>query len=222
MSENNFENDTEILNDNIEDDLDDVEIDVSDIQSTRETTSLKAFVFDWLEVLVHAIIAVVICFSFLFRIATIDGPSMKDTLHHGERVIITNLFYEPKVGDIVVISRNKENSVYTMNDSNTPIIKRIIAMEGQTVDIDFEQGIVYVDGVALDEPYTRTPTNRKDDVEFPVTVDEGCVFVLGDNRNESMDSRDSRIGEYGMIDTRYILGHAVFRILPFDKIGRLD
>ncbi len=222
MSENNFESNAEMFNDNIDNDIDNVEIDVSDIQSKRETTSFKAFVFDWLEVLVHAIIAVVICFSFLFRIATIDGPSMKDTLHHGERVIISNLFYEPKVGDIVVISRNKENSVYTMNDSNTPIIKRIIAMEGQTVDIDFEKGVVYVDGIELDEPYARTPTNRKYDVEFPVTVDEGCVFVLGDNRNDSMDSRDSRIGEYGMVDTRYILGHAVFRILPFDKIGRLD
>lgn len=222
MSENNFESNAEMFNDNIDNDIDNVEIDVSDIQSKRETTSFKAFVFDWLEVLVHAIIAVVICFSFLFRIATIDGPSMKDTLYDGERVIISNLFYEPKVGDIVVISRNKENSVYTMNDSNTPIIKRIIAMEGQTVDIDFEKGVVYVDGIELDEPYARTPTNRKYDVEFPVTVDEGCVFVLGDNRNDSMDSRDSRIGEYGMVDTRYILGHAVFRILPFDKIGRLD
>jgi len=222
VSENNFESNAEMFNDNIDNDIDNVEIDVSDIQSKRETTSFKAFVFDWLEVLVHAIIAVVICFSFLFRIATIDGPCMKDTLYDGERVIISNLFYEPKVGDIVVISRNKENSVYTMNDSNTPIIKRIIAMEGQTVDIDFEKGVVYVDGIELDEPYARTPTNRKYDVEFPVTVDEGCVFVLGDNRNDSMDSRDSRIGEYGMVDTRYILGHAVFRILPFDKIGRLD
>lgn len=222
MSENNYESNTEMFDDNIENNIENVETDVSDIQPKRETTSFKAFVFDWLEVLVHAIIAVVICFSFLFRIATIDGPSMKDTLHHGERVIISNLFYEPKVGDIVVISRNKENSVYTMNDTNTPIIKRIIAMEGQTVDIDFEKGVVYVDGIELDEPYARTPTNRKYDIEFPVTVDEGCVFVLGDNRNDSMDSRDSRIGEYGMVDTRYILGHAVFRILPFDKIGRLD
>ena len=188
----------------------------------KNETTIKAFIFDWLEVLVHAIIAVVICFSFLFRIATIDGPSMENTLHNGERVIISNLFYEPKVGDIVVISRNAENSVYTMNESNTPIIKRIIATEGQTVDIDFEEGIVYVDGIALEEPYTKTPTNRKWDIEFPVTVDEGCIFVLGDNRNDSMDSRDSRIGEYGMIDTRYILGHAIYRVFPFDKIGKID
>ena len=195
---------------------------LNDEQQENKQENIKIFIFDWLEVLVHAIIAVVICFSFFFRIATIDGPSMENTLLNGERVIISNLFYEPKVGDIVVVSRNKENSVFTMNESNTPIIKRIIATEGQTVDIDFEQGVVYVDGIALDEPYTKTPTNRKWDIEFPVTVDEGCIFVLGDNRNDSLDSRDARTGEYGMIDTRYILGHAVYRIFPFDKIGKLD
>ena len=195
---------------------------LNDEQQENKQENIKTFIFDWLEVLVHAIIAVVICFSFFFRIATLDGPSMENTLLNGERVIISNLFYEPKVGDIVVISRNKENSVFTMNESNTPIIKRIIATEGQTVDIDFEQGVVYVDGIALDEPYTKTPTNRKWDIEFPVTVDEGCIFVLGDNRNDSLDSRDARIGEYGMIDTRYILGHAVYRIFPLDKIGKLD
>lgn len=198
------------------------DIDLEQNNDVEKSITFKEFVFDWLEVFVHAIIAVVICFSFLFRSATIDGPSMENTLQHGERVIISNLFYEPKSGDIVVISRNKENSVFTMNDSNTPIIKRIIATEGQTVDIDFEKGIVYVDGIALNEPYTKTPTNRKWDVEFPVTVDEGCVFVLGDNRNDSMDSRDARIGEYGMIDTRYILGHAVYRVFPFNKIGKID
>ena len=198
------------------------DIDLEQNNDVEKSITFKEFVFDWLEVFVHAIIAVVICFSFLFRSATIDGPSMENTLQHGERVIISNLFYEPKPGDIVVISRNKENSVFTMNDSNTPIIKRIIATEGQTVDIDFEKGIVYVDGIALNEPYTKTPTNRKWDVEFPVTVDEGCVFVLGDNRNDSMDSRDARIGEYGLIATRYILGHAVYRVFPFNKIGKID
>lgn len=190
-------------------------------KKTNNENTFKSFIFDWLEVLVHAIIAVVICFSFFFRIATIEGPSMRDTLQDGERVIISNLFYEPKVGDIVVISRNKENSVDKINQSNTPIIKRIIATEGQTVDIDFTEGIVYVDGVALDEPYTRTPTNLKWDIQFPVTVDEGCVFVLGDNRNDSIDSRSSSIGEYGMIDTRYILGHAVYRVFPLDKMGKI-
>lgn len=194
---------------------------IKELEESQAET-VKLFIFDWLEVLVQAIIAVVICFSFLFRIATIDGPSMMNTLQDGEKVVITNLFYEPKVGDIVVISRNKENSIYTMNDTNTPIIKRIIATEGQIVDIDFENGVVYVDGIKLDEPYTRTPTNVKSDVEFPVTVDEGCVFVLGDNRNDSMDSRYSNIGNYGMIDKRYILGCAIFRILPLNKMGKIN
>ena len=187
-----------------------------------EKKQFKKDVFDWVEILVHAILAVVLCFSFLFRIATIDGESMTNTLQNGEKVIITNLAYEPKAGDIVVISRNRENSVYTANVGNKPIIKRIIATEGQTVDIDFEKGVVYVDGVALEEGYTRTPTNLKYDIDFPVRVDEGCVFVLGDNRNNSLDSRSSQIGDYGMIDTRYILGHAVCRIFPFDKIGKID
>ncbi len=191
---------------------------VSDDEAEQE--SVKTFIFDWLEVLVHAIIVVVVCFSFIFRIATIDGPSMKDTLYHGERIIITDLFYTPKAGDIVVVSRNVENSIYTMNDQNTPIIKRIIATEGQKVDI--KNGLVFVDDVQLDEPYARTSTQPKGEIVFPVVVPEGCVFVLGDNRAESMDSRDPRIGEYGMIDTRYILGHAVFRLFPLNRMGSLN
>lgn len=193
---------------------------------TDENKQFKRDLFDWIEVLVHAILAVVLCFSFLFRIATIDGDSMMNTLVEGERVVINNIFYTPKVGDIVVISRNKQNDVYDNNPQDKPIIKRIIATEGQSVDIDFEQGIVYVDGVELDEPYTKPmqPYEKyaKYDIQFPVTVDEGCVFVLGDNRPVSLDSRSSQIGEYGMIDTRYILGHAVFRVFPFNKIGKID
>lgn len=200
-----------------------------DIDSDTQIDENKQFtkdIFDWIEVLVQAILAVILCFSFLFRIATVEGDSMLDTLHDTERVVITNMFYTPKAGDIVVISRNKENSVFDEDLQNKPIIKRIIATEGQTVDIDFEQGIVYVDGVELDEPYTKTmsPYQKyaKYDIEFPVTVDEGCVFVLGDNRPVSLDSRSSQIGEYGMIDTRYILGHAVYRVFPFNKIGKID
>lgn len=193
---------------------------------TDENKQFKRDLFDWIEVLVHAILAVVLCFSFLFRIATINGDSMMNTLVEGERVVINNIFYTPKAGDIVVISRNKQNDVYDNNPQDKPIIKRIIATEGQSVDIDFEQGIVYVDGVELDEPYTKPmqPYEKyaKYDIQFPVTVDEGCVFVLGDNRPVSLDSRSSQIGEYGMIDTRYILGHAVFRVFPFNKIGKID
>ena len=181
-------------------------------------------VFDWLDIIVSAVIAVIIIFCFLFRVVTIQGESMENTLYNNEKVIITNLFYEANQGDIVVISRNTHNSATEVTQG--PIIKRVIATEGQYVDIDFEKGKVYVgydlaNMVELQEPYTKTLTTRKADVEFPVYVDKGCVFVLGDNRNDSMDSRYSTIGDNGLIDTRYILGHAIFRIYPLDRMGGL-
>lgn len=191
------------------------------VKEQKQTFSFKQEFFDWLEVIVTAIITVVILFSLVFRVATIDGPSMENTLFTNDKVVITNLFYTPKQGDIVVISRNVDNSVEAEASSDKPIIKRIIALEGQTVDIDFLTGVVSVDGRELDEPYTKTPTNRKYDIDFPVTVPKGCVFVLGDNRNESLDSRARQIGEDGMINVKYILGHAVFRAFPFNKIGDL-
>lgn len=180
----------------------------------------KKDVFEWLEVIVTAMVAVIVVFTLVFKVVTIDGGSMRETLQDGDKVIISNLFYTPKRGDVVVISRNIDNS-YDV-ESQAPIIKRVIATEGQIVDIDFQSGIVYVDGVALDEPYARTPTNLAYDIRFPVKVDDGCVFVLGDNRNDSHDSRSSFIGNNGMIDTRYILGKAIVRIFPFDEMGGLE
>ncbi len=198
-------------------------------ENAGEVANKKSFkiskeLFDWFETIIVALIAVVIIFTFFFRIATIVGSSMENTLYEGERVIISNLFYEPEFGDIVVISRNTNNSVD--ENSNDPIIKRVIATEGQYVDIDFIKGKVYVGDSLnnmkeLDEPYTKTPTNAKRDVEFPVYVEEGYIFVLGDNRNESVDSRSSAIGEDGLIDKRYILGKAIYRIWPFEAIGGL-
>ena len=193
---------------------------VTVIHEKKEIFSLKAEIFDWLEIVVTAIILLVVLFTFVFKIVTIDGRSMMNTLKEGEKVVISNIGYEPQHEDIVVISRNM-NNITSGNDQSAPIIKRIIATEGQTVNIDFSAGVVYVDGVALDEPYTRTPTNLQNDIRFPVVVPSGCVFVLGDNRNDSTDSRSSMIGEEGMIDTRYILGKALYRIFPFDGFGGL-
>ena len=205
-TENNNINNTEILSQSVNENIE---------PADKDKNNFKSEIFDWIEVLVHAILAVVLCFSFLFRIATIEGNSMKETLHNGEKVIITNLFYTPKVGDIVVVSRNTENSVFTMNDSNKPIIKRIIATEGQTVDIDFETSTVYVDGVALKEDYIADLTKVRGNVNFPVTVGEDEVFVLGDNRN---NSRDSRFSDVACVDYDDILGKAVLRFLPFSDI----
>lgn len=202
-----------------------------DEEPEQPSRNIKKDVIEWLDIISTAVIAVVVIFCFIFRVATIDGNSMLNTLIGGDeqkgivadKVIITNLAYTPEQGDIVVISRNVENSVETQSTSQGPIIKRVIAVGGQTVNLG-EDGIVYVDGVPLDESdYIGEGTKTLPaDVEFPISIPEGYIFVLGDNRPDSLDSRYMQIGENGLIDTRYVLGHAVFRIFPFNRIGRLD
>lgn len=179
-------------------------------------------IFEWLDVLVTAMVAVVLIFSFLFRIATIQGSSMVDTLHNKEKVVISNLGYNPKAGDIVVISRNQNNSVEDETSSELPIIKRVIATAGQEVDI--RNGSVYIDGEKLDEPYLSDGVQtyaKQGQVEFPLYVPSGYIFVLGDNRGDSTDSRNLQIGEQGIINTDYILGRVIFRIIPFTTAGDL-
>ena len=124
-------------------------------------------------------------------------------LENGDRILISNLFYEPEAGDIVVLRK--------LSFSKDPIVKRVIATEGQVVKMDFERGIVYVDDVALEEDYINDYTYLEEGTEFPLTVPKGSVFVLGDNRNHSSDSRDSRLGT---VDTRYVIGKAVFLAFP--------
>lgn len=204
-----------------------------EVEEAPEPRNIKKDVIEWLDIVSTAVIAVVIIFCFIFRVATIDGNSMNKTLNGGDvvngvpadKVIITNFGYTPEQGDIVVISRNVENSVESQATGQGPIIKRVIAVGGQTVDIK-DDGRVYVDGVALEESDyigKGTKTSKiEGGVEFPLSIPEGYIFVLGDNRADSLDSRYTRIGENGLIDTRYVLGHAVFRIFPFDRIGRLD
>lgn len=202
----------------------------ADVAPQKKKTTFKEEFVDWLDIACFAIITVVIVFSLVFRVATVSGESMLNTLIGanpqrgvvGDKVVITNLGYEPKNGDIVVISRNAQNSANSQMKDKEPIIKRVIAVGGQTVDIDFEKAIVYVDGVALKEDYISSKTDDKWDVEFPLYVPEGYIFVLGDNRAVSLDSRHSEIGENGLIDTRYVLGHAIFRVFPFDRIGRIE
>ena len=193
----------------------------NNVAKVKDKKVLTKEIFEWLEVIVSALLVVVVIFTLVFRVATIVGDSMQNTFFEGQKVIIANWFYTPKAGDVVVVSRNVEN-MGAADDDNGPIIKRIIATEGQQVNIDFVNGIVYVDGVALDEPYAKTPTNMMGDITFPVYVPEGHVFCLGDNRNESLDSRFSRIGNEGMIDERYILGKVVLRILPISDFGKVD
>ena len=168
--------------------------------------------YDWLESLVTAIVVCILIFTFLFRIVNVDGSSMVPTLRDRDKLIITRMFglVDYEYGDIVVLTKR--------SFGETSIVKRVIATEGQTIDIDFDRGVVYVDGEALDEPYIAEPTERRLNFVGPVTVPEGCVFCMGDNRNASTDSRSDRIG---MIDTRCILGKLVLRIWPVRSAGRV-
>jgi signal peptidase I len=166
--------------------------------------------FDWLQSIVSTLVVCILLFVFVGRTIGVNGSSMRQTLEEGDRLVISNLFYTPKYGDIVVLRKE--------SFADYPIVKRVIATEGRTVDIDFTAGVVSVDGVPLDEPYTNTPTNEPEDFTGPVTVPEGCVFVMGDNRNRSTDSRTNTIG---CVDTRYIIGKALLRITPISRFGGL-
>ncbi len=176
----------------------------------KEKNGIAGTVFDVVSVFATACVAVALAFMFIFRTVGVVGTSMYPTLDTLDRVILTATYGEPKYGDIVVTCQPDNSEVIP-----DVLVKRIIATEGQTVDIDFEKGVVYVDGVALDEPYTAEPTYDREDFNEPVTVPEGCVFVMGDNRNHSTDSRDNRIG---FIREEYIMGRVLFRLAPFGAI----
>lgn len=168
--------------------------------------------YDWVQALVCSVAAVVLIFTFAVRIVGVSGQSMRETLQHGDKLLVVNgyLCGEYRQGDIVIFQRPDF-------EDGELIVKRVIATAGQTVDIDFGAGVVYVDGEALEEPYTREPTWLDEGLEFPVTVPEGCVFLMGDNRN---DSKDSRYADLGPVDTRHIIGRAVMIALPGETADR--
>ncbi|NLP48303.1 MAG: signal peptidase I [Clostridiales bacterium] len=162
-------------------------------------------VYDALSVITMAVITIMLLFTFVFRIAGVIGPSMEKTLYEGDKLLVSAYIKKPVRGDIVIITQP--------NAFNEPIVKRVIATGGQEVDIDFSLGYVYVDGRRIDEPYLQedVKTISEFDIEFPLIVPKGCVFVMGDNRNHSTDSRSSKIG---FVDENYILGKVRGRISP--------
>ena len=176
------------------------------MQEQEKQTAKGRDLYEWVQSLVGSVLVVVAIFTFVIRMMGVDGHSMLNTLQHGDRLLVVNsmLYHDYKYGDIVIL---RKNGVF----DDDPIVKRVIAVEGQTVDIDFAEGIVYVDGEALEEDYIREPTYTAEGTEFPQTVPEGPIFVMGDNRNGSSDSRDYRLGT---VDTRYVIGKAAFLIFP--------
>ena len=176
------------------------------MQEQEKQTAKGRDLYEWVQSLVGSVLIVVAIFTFVIRMMGVDGHSMLNTLQHGDRLLVVNslLYHDYKYGDIVIL---RKDGVF----DDDPIVKRVIAVEGQTVDIDFTEGIVYVDGEVLEEDYIREPTYTAEGTEFPLTVPEGSIFVMGDNRNGSSDSRDYRLGT---VDTRYVIGKAAFLIFP--------
>ena len=170
-------------------------------------------VLEYAESLTVVFAVMLLIFTFIARPATVDGESMLPTLRNGERLVISNLFYEPAPGDIVVLCGEADR------EEGRNLIKRIIAVGGQTIDIDFETGEVTLDGEVLDEPYILERTHLDEGTEFPLTVPEGEVFVMGDNRNASRDSRSLSVGT---VKEEYIVGRVLFRFFPFDRFGTVS
>lgn len=188
-----------------------------DIQSGMKTFSkrkrnLITNSYEWVEALISSLIAVVILFTFLFRVVNVSGPSMLPTLQSNDRVVLSSYFYKPHRGDVIVITHTQK--------LREPIIKRVIALENQVVNIDFKTGVVFVDGVALDESayIPNGITTQPSDYAYPLQVPPGHVFVLGDNRSVS---NDSRFSDVGMVDERYILGKAEIIVFPFDRFEKI-
>lgn len=176
-----------------------------------EGSELSNFLFESAEVAAQSFVFIVFVLVFVFRIFTVQGSSMLSTLQDGNKVVVWQYNYQPKRGDIVVISKYGQ-----LNES---IIKRVIALPGDKLYIDFTTSSVYVNGKKLNEYYINEPEFGPDDGQIPEVVPEGYIFVMGDNRNHSSDSRSTYVG---LVPINKVVGRAFFRYFPFNKISKLE
>lgn len=188
-------------------------IEDSEVQNDSADKKKKIIkeIADWFVCILVAVIIALVVRTYIFTLVRVDGKSMVPTLSHGDTLYTNRFFYQPQNGDIIVFR--------PVHSPKTPYIKRVIATEGQTIDINRETCEVFVDGNKLNEDYIAEPMLSAGNMQYPVTVPEGYVFAMGDNRNHSFDSRDSRVG---LVPEENIIGEAVFRILPVSDMGMLD
>lgn len=181
-----------------------------------EPVSIFNEVLDWVESFVFAMFVIILIFIFFLRIVTVEGASMNQTLDDKDRVIITHLNYTPKRDDIVVVNSRVLNKT---------IIKRVIGVGGDTVKIDYNVNKVFVNGKEISNEHINgtminkgmfDPIFQTSEGVYEYKVPDGQVFVMGDNRNNSTDSRT-----IGFIDNKDVLGHAIFRLYPFKKLGKI-
>ena len=200
------ENIIESNNDVVQQDEEIIFPDTKNFQVVKEKKSPWEIVYEWMDSFVFSIILILIVFVFGFRVVGVDGESMMPTLNNMDWLAVQAINSTIERGDIVVITQP--------NITNEPLIKRVIAVGGDTLDINFMTGEVKVNGEVIDEPYIMAPTHNQGDFNKPIRIPEGYLFVMGDNRNDSLDSRFDSIG---IIDERYVLGVASVRLFPFGE-----
>ena len=185
------------------------EKEINNEEALSKDQQTRLDLYDWIQSLMVALVICIAIFIFAIRVVDVSGSSMWPTLVDGDKMLVPNLFFTPQRGDIVVFKTDNY-------DPDKALVKRVIATEGQEVSIDFERGVVYIDGSPVEEDYIAELTTTKLDFIGPQTVPEGCLFVMGDNRNASTDSRKKEIG---MVDTRMVLGRAYYVVFPLSDTG---
>jgi signal peptidase I len=193
--------------------------DITSVKKTKRKTTRE--LYEWAESIILALICVILLLTFTFRGTIVDGGSMMPTLHDEQFLTLIHVYGELNYNDIVVVYA-------TRLDGGKPIIKRVIGLPGDTIRIDFEEGIVYRNGTALEIEHrdgiiyeeghiiNSLTTDKHDMSDRQVVVPDNHIFILGDNRNSSIDSRDRRVG---MVDRNYVIGKILFRVTPFELFG---
>lgn len=192
----------------------------------RALHEFVGFCLDTLNYTLLSLFCIILLCIYVFRFASVSGDSMLPTLQDGNQLLVNALAMDPDCGDIVIINaeraallRESDNEPYLVDGLHKVIVKRVVAVAGQTLDMDFDRGIVYIDGTQIDEPYTNTLTNApaiNAAFQYPIVIPEGYVFVMGDNRDVS---KDSRYGDVGLISLSEIEGTVIFRFRPLDQFG---
>ncbi len=193
-------------------------IDTNEFESDKKGNNpFLAEIFEWIQAIVVAVVVAMFLRTFIFTLVNVSGSSMVPTLHNNDKLIVWRLGYNPEIGDVIIFKPK--------GHEDTPYVKRVIATEGQTVDIKYDEQKgyceVYVDGQMIEEAYIndKIDMSHMGSMTYPATVPENCVFAMGDNRN---NSRDSRFKDVGMVTNDSIIGHAVFRLWPVGDFGILD